>query len=174
MLTDLQAVLVCTLLCGVRESSLGLRRHLLSLGMLLSRCTKFHSYLLACGMSRHRACVVGMGSVRCSLGSHGRLLAGLLEAASKPLGGRLRASWDLFGPLGGLFGASWRPLGGLLEAASKPLGGRFGASFGPLGALLRLSRGGRLEVSVRGPPLGPLLGPSWGSLGMSWTPLGPF
>ena len=29
-------------------------------------------------------------------------------------------------------------------------------------------------MSVRVPPLGPLLGPSWGSLGLSWAPLGPF
>ena len=29
-------------------------------------------------------------------------------------------------------------------------------------------------MSVRVPPLGPLFGPSWGSLGPSWAPLGPF
>ena len=44
-----------------------------------------------------------------------------------------------------------------------------GASWAPLGA----SRGGRLEFSVRGPPLGPLLEPSWSPLGPSWAPLGP-
>ena len=61
-------------------------------------------------------------------------------------------------------GSRGGPFGGLLEAALKPLGGRIGASIGPLGgllgALLGLSRGGRLEVSVRGPPLAPFQGPS--------------
>ena len=56
------------------------------------------------------------------------------------------------------------------------LGGLLGASWGLLGpswGLLGPSRGGRLEFSIRGPPLGPLLGPSWGPLGLSWAPLGP-
>ena len=65
------------------------------------------------------------------------------------------ASWGPFwGFLGGLLGASWDFLG---------------ASWGLLGA----SRAGRLEFSVRGPPLGPLLVPSWGPLGPSWAPLRP-
>ena len=53
----------------------------------------------------------------------------------------------------------------------EPLGasfGRLGASWGLLGA----SWGGRLGFSVRVPPLGPLLGPSWGPLGPSWGALG--
>ena len=95
----------------------------------------------------HRAWAVGMRLVRCSLGSLGRLLAGLLEAVLKLLGGRFEAS---FGPLLGLLGASW----GLFWASWGPLG----ASWGPLGGLLG--------------PLGSLLGPSWGPLGASWAPLG--
>ena len=50
-----------------------------------------------------------------------------------------------------------------------------GASWGLLGAswgLLWASWGGKLEFSVRGPPLGPLLEPSWGPFGPSWAPLG--
>ena len=67
-----------------------------------------------------------------------------------------------------------KPLGGLFEVVLKPPGGRFGASFGPLGGffwaswgllgaawrLLGASWGGRLEMSVRVSPLGPLLGSS--------------
>ena len=65
------------------------------------------------------------------------------------------------GPLGASFG----PPGGLLAASW----GLLGASRGLLGP----PWGGMLEFSVRGPPLGPFLGPSWGSLGPSWAPLGP-
>ena len=76
--------------------------------------------------------------------------------------------------------------------------GPFGASFGHLLGLLRACRrslgspwGGGLEISIRVPPLGPLLGlswavldgavlgapwavlgPSWGLLGQSWGDLG--
>ena len=60
-------------------------------------------------------------------------------------------------------------LGGLLG----PLGASVGASWGLLGP----SWGGRLGLSVQAPPLGPLLGPSWGPLGpllgLSWAVLGP-
>ena len=64
----------------------------------------------------HRAWAVGyMRLARCSLGSLGRLLAGLLEAVSKPLGGRFGAVWGplagLSGLLGGVLGASWGLLG---------------------------------------------------------------
>ena len=51
-----------------------------------------------------------------------------------------------------------------------PPWGLLGASWG----LLAASWGGRFELSLQAPPLGPLLGPSWGSLGPSWAPLGPF
>ena len=53
-----------------------------------------------------------------------------------------------------------RPLGGPLEAVLEPLGVRFWGPLGPLLGLLepswdhlRPSRGGKLEISVRGPPL---------------------
>eukprot|EP00959_Pyramimonas_sp_CCMP1952_P275032 5749523-Pyramimonas_sp.AAC.1 len=99
------------------------------------------------------------------------------------------ASWgpdgDIFepsrGPPGGLLGASsglleglWGPPGGRLGASSRSTGDFLGACWGFLEAcLLGASPGGKLEISGRGPPLGPLLGPSWGSLGLSWAPLGP-
>ena len=50
------------------------------------------------GISRHRAWVVGMRPIGCSLGSLGRLLVGLLEAVSKPLGPVLE---PLLGPFSG-------------------------------------------------------------------------
>ena len=101
---------------------------------------------------------VGMRLVRCSLGSIGRLLAGLF-------GGSFEASWGPLGASFGPLGCLWGPLGGLLGASW----GLLGASWGLLGA----SWGGRLGFSVRAPPLGPLLGPSWGSCGPSWGRLGP-
>eukprot|EP00959_Pyramimonas_sp_CCMP1952_P185646 3881468-Pyramimonas_sp.AAC.1 len=48
-------------------------------------------------------------------------------------------------------------------------GGLLGASWG----LLWASQGGKLEFSVGGPSVGPLLEPSWGSFGPSGAPLGP-
>ena len=91
-------------------------------------------------------------------------------------------------PLGRLFGYRGRPLGGLLEAVGQASWGRSGASWGfflgLLGAswgllevscgILGASWGGSLELSVRVPPLGPLLWPSWGPLERAWAPLGPF
>eukprot|EP00959_Pyramimonas_sp_CCMP1952_P141458 2960804-Pyramimonas_sp.AAC.1 len=44
------------------------------------------------------------------------------------------------------------------------------ASWGQLGA----SRASDLEISVRGPPLGPFLGRSWGTPGLAGEPPGPF
>ena len=73
--------------------------------------------------------------------------------------GRQRTTETVLGPLGGRFGASFGPLGGLLGRLGGLLGaswGLFGASWGLLGA----SWGGRLDFSVRGPSLGPFLGPS--------------
>ena len=73
----------------------------------------------------------------------GRPFRGLLDTILKPLGGRSEAPWGLFL---GLLGASW----GLWGASWALLG----ASWGLLGA----SWGGRLELLVRVPPLGALLG----------------
>ena len=66
------------------------------------------------------------GDVRWDLA--GGLLAGLLEAVSKALGGRLRAS---FGPLFVLLGASW---GGLGASVGRP-----GALLGRKAGLYRLT-----------------------------------
>ena len=85
----------------------------------------------------------------------GGLLAGLLEAVSKALGGRLRAS---FGPLFVLLGASW---GGL------------GASVGRPGALLGRKAGFFSSWSLSGAPLGPVSGASWAVLSGSWAVWGP-
>ena len=70
----------------------------------------------------HRAWVVCMRPIGCSLGSLGRLLAGLLEAFSKPLGVRFGASWVLFWASWGPPGASWGPLGGFLGPLGRLLG----------------------------------------------------
>ena len=105
-----------------------------------------------------RAWVVGDRPLECSLESRGRHFGGLFEQCLKPLGGS--------------FGGYFRALGGLLG----PLGGLLGASsglWGPSWGLLGLSRGGRLDLFIGGPPLGSLLGPSRGPLGLSWAPLGP-
>ena len=83
----------------------------------------------------------------------------------------LDASWGLFGGLsgasGGSFEASWEPLGGPSRLSGDllgPLGGLLGASWGLPG----VSWGGELEMSVRVPPLGPLLR---AFLGLSWAVL---
>ena len=60
-----------------------------------------------------------------------------------------------------------RPLGCSLGSRGPLLG-----LLGPPGGLLGASWGGKLELSVRVPPLGPLLGPSWGLIGLSQTLLG--
>ena len=77
-------------------------------------------------------------------------------------------------------GASWGHLGGLLGVF---VGGPLGASWGLLVSILGLLggllgppgglSGGRLELSVRVPPLGAVLGLSWAVLGASWAVLGP-
>ena len=72
-----------------------------------------------CGISsRHRACIMGMRLIGCSLGFLGRLLVCLLEEGSDFLGSRFVASWSFFwaswerlGSSWGLLGASW----GVLE-----------------------------------------------------------
>ena len=90
-----------------------------------------------------------------------------MEAVFGPLGGLRGASWGALGGLLGPLGASRGPLGargarlGSLEALSGPSWGRLGRLLGRLGALL-----GRL-----GTPLGAswaVLGLCWGSLGPSW------
>ena len=137
--------------------------------------------------------------------------SGLRPIPPPCLGCRLEASWMFVGisweafrgPLGGSFEASWGPSGGLLGSLFGPLVGLvgpLGASWGLLEAswgLLGASSSGSLELSVRVPPLGPLLGPSrrtsvraaatwlqkassWGHrglllahLGPTWSHLGP-
>ena len=79
--------------------------------------------------------------------------------------------WDLVGCLSR---ASWRLSGLVLEPSGVSFG-PLGASWGLLGAswgVLEASWSGRLGFSVRGFPLGPLLGLSWGPLGPSWAPFG--
>ena len=91
----------------------------------------------------------------------------LLGASWGPLGGLVRplACW---GPPGGALGASWGLLGGLLGPL-RGLLGPLGSASGASGGLFGPSWGGRLEMSVRVPPLEPLLGPSWVPLGPSWS-----
>ena len=105
----------------------------------------------AAGRDSKNRCVRG-----CPLGScGGGLLAGLLEAVSKALGGRLRAS---FGLLFVLLGASW---------------GVLGASVGRPGALLGRKAGFFSSWSLSGAPLGPVSGASWAVLSGSWAVWGP-
>ena len=104
--------------------------------------------LVAFGLSRHRAWVVGQRPLGCSLGCS-------LECCGWPLGGLLEA---VLRPLGCLFWGSWGPLGALL---------------GPPGGLLR-RKAGFFSVWCRaGAPLGLVLGASWVVLGGSWAVLGP-
>ena len=72
--------------------------------------------------------------------------------------------WKL---LGGLSGASWGLSGATLEF--------LGASWDPLEGcgLGRDIGGNKLQMSIRFPPPGPLLGASWTALGASWAVLGP-
>ena len=65
--------------------------------------------------------------------------------------------------------ASWGPLGGNFEASR----GLFWSLLGPPVGLLGAFWGGKLGFSIRGAPLGPLLGPSSGPLGPFRAPLGP-
>ena len=112
------------------------------------------------------------------------MLVGILWLASRGLlEGSFEVSWRQFWsilePLLGLLGppdAPWDARWGFvglpetLLGASGGLRGRLlGASWSFLGA----SWGGRLDFSLRGPPLGSLLGPSGGPLGPSWAALGP-
>ena len=77
-----------------------------------------------------------------------------MACRGRPLGGLLEA---IFGLLGGPKRASCEPFGSFL----RPLGGFAGA----LRGLLSASWDRRLDMSARVPPLGPLLGPSWGLFG---------
>ena len=77
-----------------------------------------------------------------------------MACRGRPLGCLLEA---IFGLLDGPKRASCEPLGSFL----RPLGGFVGA----LRGLLSASWDRRLDMSVRVPPLGPLLGPSWGLFG---------
>ena len=127
------------------------------LGVAFNVAADWQKYLMAFGLSRHRAWVVRQTPLD---------LVGISWCASRgPLETSFQASWRPFwvfwgslrasrGPLG----ASWVPLGGLL--------GPLGALLGPPWALSgRKARFFRFVV--------PLLGPSWGPLGLSWAPLGP-
>ena len=79
--------------------------------------------------------------------------------------GRPDAGW--VGPLRFLV-TSGKPLGPVRRTPGDFVGPLRGVS-----GHLAVSWGGALELSVGGPPLGLVLGPSWGSLGPSWAPLGP-
>ena len=82
--------------------------------------------------------------------------------------GKGRGGEAFVGPLGTVWGprvASFGLLGGVLG----PLGGFWGARW----RSRESSWGGGRQMSVLIIPLGPLLGPSWGSLGPSWALLGP-
>ena len=102
-------------------------RRRMRLGLALHICSERTRYLLAFGPSRHRAWVVGQRPLKCSLGSRGRPLGGLLEQVLKPLGGSLGASWGFFWGSWGPLGASWGCLAGIW--------GPLGASWGPSGGL---------------------------------------
>ena len=93
------------------------------------------------------------------------VLLGLVWGVLVPSWGRLWALLELsWGPLG----SSGAPPGAILEAIDQRRGGSptqlhpLGALSPPLGAILGRSWG----------RLGALLGPSWGPLGPSWGPLG--
>ena len=77
----------------------------------------------------------------------------------------LGSSWAVLGASWGPLGATWGPLGRFLG----PLGSLLGAFW----CLLGVSLGGKLEMLVRAPSLGPLLGRSWSLFGPSWRPPGP-
>ena len=118
------------------------------------------------------------------LGRLGGLL-GRLGAILGRLGAhlvRLGPSWTVLAASWCPLGPSWSPLGSekVMREDARRLG-RFGilGSGPPLGAvlgaswgLLGASWGRELQMSVRVSRLGPLLEPSWGALGPSWRPLG--
>ena len=124
-------------------------------------------YLMAFGLPRHRAWVVGQRLL-------GRSLGCSLECCGWPLGGLGGSSEASWVPLLGLLGASWGPLGAskaegwifqCLVSRWGPFGARLGGLLGRLGWLL-----GRLGALLG--RLGTVLealGPSWdglrGSLG---------
>ena len=91
-----------------------------------------------------------------------------------PSGGPLGVSWGLLGPSWGLLGASWGLLGGLLEASWSLLG----ASRGHLGGD-RPKKGGGAAIRAGAPnvaswaPLEAILERSWALLGPFWGSLGP-
>ena len=114
-------------------------------------------YLLAFGPSRHCAWVVVQRPLRCWLGSREKPFGG-------PARGSLEASGGCSGAAWGLFWASWGLLG-LLGGLLRPPGGLLGACWRSRGP----SKGGGLDMSIRVPPLRPLLGPSWGPLGQYWS-----
>eukprot|EP00959_Pyramimonas_sp_CCMP1952_P417616 8749569-Pyramimonas_sp.AAC.1 len=80
-----------------------------------------------------------------------------------------KAFWghDFLGCVGGLFGRSLGAPWGSLGASWGPLErltGLRGSLLVASGGLLAASRARDLEILVGGPPLGPLLGSSWGTL----------
>ena len=121
--------------------------------------------LMAFGLSRHRAWVVGQSPQGCFLGSLRRALGGLQGGSFAAFGEPVGASW---GPLGGLLGplggVSGLPGGGLGRGARKvgacpPSGARLEEFLGPSWAVLEAS--------------GPVLGASWAVSAPSWGPLRP-
>ena len=112
------------------------------------------SAILACWPSAHPATVLRLW-VR---GLSWMPVGFSLEASGEPLGASFEASWGslggLLGPLSGLLGPLW----GFLRACWRSRGSPWG---------------GGLEISVRVPPLGPLLEPFWAVVGASWAVLVP-
>ena len=95
----------------------------------------------------------------------GRRLGGLSCGPGGLRGAPRRGPEGVWGPLGGVLGASWGALGGDARRSEREvvLGGVLGPPSGRLGPLLGPSWG----------HLGAILGPSWGLLGPSWGHLGP-
>ena len=91
----------------------------------------------------------------------GRRLGGLSCGPGGLRGAPRRGPEGVWGPLGGVLGASWRVLGGNTRISEHEvvLGGVLGPPWGRLGAVLG--------------PSWVVLGPSWGRLGRSWAVLGP-
>eukprot|EP00959_Pyramimonas_sp_CCMP1952_P471561 9498613-Pyramimonas_sp.AAC.4 len=159
------------------DEPLQAKRHPFNLmhSTIKQRLTTYPHYIMAFGLSHHRAWVVGQRALECSLGYRAKCFGGLVETILMRPGSCLGASWGLFwasrGPLSGLLGISW----GLLGASRRPLGG----FLGPPGGFLRPRSRDVLSGCLggrRGALLGragAAFGASWAVLGRSWGPLGP-